>query len=213
MFSFFLLTLTFLFVHWNFMIFHGEQCCLQHNTDQNPCECESSFCPGIINIFCCLFFSFFLCVRRKKYYLFMAVNSVDVLYLFPYFFVFCFLFRIQLFMQQWKYIILSFFQLSLSHSSEMNAPIYDGSFFYSYEEFFCVSKIFIRFMHRKFFLSRADVATAGRLFFFTVRKPNVPTKCHWSWNLWKLLLLRVSFPSTVHILPLFSMSHLDSSRE
>lgn len=39
--------------------------------------------------FCCLQFFFVLgsfCVCRKKYYLFMAVNSVDVLYLFPYFF-------------------------------------------------------------------------------------------------------------------------------
>lgn len=163
------------------------------------------FLPWDYKHFLLPLFSFFLCVRRKKYYLFMAVNSVDVLYLFPYFFfVFCFLFRIQLFMQQWKYIILSFFQLSLSFSSEMNAPIYDGSFFHSFvhEEFFCVSKIFIRFLHKKFFLSRADVTTAGRLF-ATVRKPNVLTKCHWSWISWKLLL-RVISPSTVHILPLFS---------
>ena len=92
---------------------------IQHRTE-NPYECESSFCPGIINIFCVAsFFPFFLCVRRKKYYLFMAVNSVDVLYLFPYFFLvffsrFFFVFRIQLFMQQWKYIIPSFFPSFLS---------------------------------------------------------------------------------------------------
>lgn len=53
----------------------------------NPYVCESSFCFGIMNIF--VFFSSvsLSACAVKKYYLFMAVNSVDVLYLFHFFFV------------------------------------------------------------------------------------------------------------------------------